>query len=138
MSLLLARDPGWVKIRIRDKHPGSETLRAGFSSYQHPSLVGKNYDEGGGGDSQLGSGDAGVDGVHVNGELWLLMRGQGVGGGSQLGSGDAGVDGVHVDGELWLLVLVLRHVVNGGGVARAHVRVPHHLIETELVREVFI
>jgi hypothetical protein len=21
------RDPGWVKIRIRDKHPGSATLR---------------------------------------------------------------------------------------------------------------
>ncbi len=51
--------------------------------------------------------------------------------GNQLGSGDAGVDGVHVDGELWLLILVLRHVVNGGGVASAHVRVPHHLIETE-------
>jgi hypothetical protein len=56
---------------------------------------------------------------------------------SQLGSGDAGVDGVHVDGELWLLVLVLRHVVNGGGAARAHVRVPHHLIR-ELVLELLI
>jgi hypothetical protein len=22
------RDPGWVKIRIRDKHPGSATLKA--------------------------------------------------------------------------------------------------------------
>ncbi len=57
---------------------------------------------------------------------------RGGGGGSQLGSGDAGVDGVHVDGELWLLVLILRHVVNGGGVARAHVRVPHHLIKNWL------
>jgi len=24
--LLLCLDPGWVKIRIRDKHPGSATL----------------------------------------------------------------------------------------------------------------
>jgi hypothetical protein len=31
--------------------------------------------EGGGQGSQLGSGDAGVDGVHVDGELWLLIRG---------------------------------------------------------------
>jgi hypothetical protein len=23
------RDPGWVKIRIRDKHPGSATLKKG-------------------------------------------------------------------------------------------------------------
>ena len=25
------RDPGWVKIRIRDKHPGSATLTTGIS-----------------------------------------------------------------------------------------------------------
>jgi hypothetical protein len=26
------RDPGWVKIRNRDKHPGSATLQKGFLS----------------------------------------------------------------------------------------------------------
>jgi hypothetical protein len=26
------RDPGWVKIRIRDKHPGSATLAAPYYS----------------------------------------------------------------------------------------------------------
>jgi hypothetical protein len=26
-SLVLLLDPGWIKIRIRDKHPGSATLK---------------------------------------------------------------------------------------------------------------
>jgi hypothetical protein len=32
--LLLFLDPGWVKIRIRDKHPGSATLTLGQVFYQ--------------------------------------------------------------------------------------------------------
>jgi hypothetical protein len=31
--LLLFLDPGWVKIRIRDKHPGSATLTFGLTFY---------------------------------------------------------------------------------------------------------
>jgi hypothetical protein len=35
--LLLFLDPGWVKIRIRDKHPGSATLMANlFFSHKSP------------------------------------------------------------------------------------------------------
>jgi hypothetical protein len=31
------RDPGWVKIRIRDKHPGSATLFAKYFFLCRPS-----------------------------------------------------------------------------------------------------
>jgi hypothetical protein len=36
------RDPGWVKIRIRDKHPGSATLHMGIwhiHSFAHVLVV---------------------------------------------------------------------------------------------------
>jgi hypothetical protein len=35
------RDPGWVKIRIRDKHPGSATLP--ISRYRYPVPVPSMY-----------------------------------------------------------------------------------------------
>jgi hypothetical protein len=37
------RDPGWVKIRIRDKHPGAATLR-NITGYHITQLL---YDEAG-------------------------------------------------------------------------------------------
>jgi hypothetical protein len=30
------RDPGWEKIRIRDKHPGSATLQSGIEVEEVP------------------------------------------------------------------------------------------------------
>ncbi len=41
-SCFWIRDPGWVKIRIRDKHPGSATLRHIIGIL---SLQGMSYDE---------------------------------------------------------------------------------------------
>jgi hypothetical protein len=38
-SCFWIRDPGWVKIRIRDKHPGSATLLVGSFCYQILSKV---------------------------------------------------------------------------------------------------
>ncbi len=32
------RDPEWLKIRIRDKHPGSATLYLSFRYLEHPDL----------------------------------------------------------------------------------------------------
>jgi hypothetical protein len=36
------RDPGWVKISIRDKHPGSAILTSAFKR-EHPELQNMNF-----------------------------------------------------------------------------------------------